>query len=73
MRTRTIVPTSSARSCIERHPLKTYESLARETWSGTSRYDAPDAPLVSFSLGSARATVTRGPFPSFFPLLRCPF
>jgi len=47
--------------------------LARETWSGTSRYDAPDAPLVSFSLGSARATVTRGPFPSFFPLLRCPF
>jgi len=47
--------------------------LARETWSGTPRYGAPDASLVSFSLGFAWATATRGPFPSFFLVLRCAF
>jgi hypothetical protein len=66
---RAITLNNSASSLIpntERHLLETYEWLARSIWSGTSRYDAPDAPLVSFSLDFARATVPRGPFSLLF-------
>ena len=47
---------SAASKCnIERHPLlETASRNHRPTRSGTPRYGVPDAPLVNFSLSSAR-------------------
>ena len=67
IKTRRMAPISNASRLIpniERHPLTSLTRLARETmeWSGTPRYDVPDAPLVNCPLGFAQAGDARGPF-----------